>query len=71
MTYNVEYRMFAHDQVKSVDVIARNKEQAYQVATFEVIPEKEEMTPYSAWINSVTYKNGKTRFFNCFEGNAF
>lgn len=69
--YTVEYKMYNADKVKSVQVIANNKYEAYEKATYEVIPEIEAFSPYSTWVASVTYNNGNYRRFNNFEGNAY
>jgi hypothetical protein len=70
--YYVEYHL--HDSfspVKGVDVLAQNKEKAYEIATFEKIPAIEGTSPYSAWVASVTYNNGNYRRFNTFEGKPY
>lgn len=68
MAYYVKYKM--HDAVdqKGVCVAAANKAAAYDRAVYEVIPQKEGRLPYSAWVYSVTYNNGKYRRFNTCEG---
>lgn len=68
--YTVAYNLFGQKKEK-VDVIAQNKAEAYDVATFEIIPKEEGRLPYSAWVESVTYQNGNTRTFNTFEGNPY
>ena len=69
MTYHIEYRRYNHDQVNKINVIAKNKVDAYWKAV-DLITEKEG-TPYSVWISGVTYKNGRCRLFNQFEGNPY
>ena len=69
--YTVEYRTYSADKVKDVQVIAANKYDAYDKATYEIIPEIEGYVPYSSWVASVTYNNGNYRRFNNFEGNAY
>lgn len=69
--YSVEYKMHSADEIKRVSVIASNKQEAWDKATYEAIPEKEERVPYSSWVDSVTYKNGNVRTFNTFEGKPY
>ena len=64
--YTVKYRGFGDE--KFVDVLASSKEEAWDVATYEKIPDIEGKLPYSAWVSSVTYDNGRTRYFNTSEG---
>ena len=68
--YTVEYRI-AGNEVKSISFLAKNKFDAYDKAVYELIPQKEGETPYSAWVSSVTYQNGNCRYFNTFEGNPY
>lgn len=56
---------------KLIDLLANNKEEAYEKAFYEAIPEREGEMPYSAWVSSVTYQNGNVRYFNTSEGNAY
>ena len=53
------------DEVKGVMVPAHNKEEAYDIATFELIPQIEGRVPYSSWVHSVTYNNGNYHEFAC------
>ena len=69
--YIVEYRMYLSDQVKNVKVIAKNKEDAYDHATYDLIPEKEGSIPYAAWVRSMICKNGDEKFFNTHEGMPY
>ena len=70
--YHIEYRLDGSwSEIKSVDVIASNKAEAYDLATYEAIPAKEGRIPYSAWVASVTYQNGNYKRFNTFEGNPY
>lgn len=71
MTYHIEYKLHSADKVRNLDVVAKNKAEAYDKATYEAIPEKEGTLPYSSWMVSVTYQNGNYRRFNNFEGNAY
>lgn len=70
-TYHVRYRAWHCGEEKGVDVIANNKYDAYDKATYEVIPEIEGSCPYSSWVSSVTYNNGNCHYFNTSEGNAY
>lgn len=69
--YWVEYRILGEAEVKGIESHARNKEEAWDKAVYELIPEKEGECPYSAWVSGVTYNNGNYRSFNTFEGNPF
>lgn len=68
--YAVRYRMIGSEE-KLIDLLANNKEEAYEKAFYEAIPEREGEMPYSAWVSSVTYQNGNVRYFNTSEGNAY
>ena len=68
--YTVEYRIIGNE-VKRISFLANNKFDAYDKAVYELIPQKEGETPYSAWVSSVTYQNGNCRYFNTFEGNPY
>ena len=56
--YWVNYKMFMEAYEKEIDVLAKNKQDAYYKA-IDKIEEKEGCTPYSAWVYSVTYQNGR------------
>lgn len=64
--YYVEYRI--GQEVKGIDVLAKNKFDAYDKAVYELIPKREGEMPYAAWVCSVTYNNGNYRRFNTCEG---
>ena len=66
-TYRVQYKMFSADMPHNIDVLASNKEEAYDNALDALFPE----VPYSAWVYSVTYGNGRYVQFNTFEGKRF
>lgn len=68
--YAIRYRMIGSEE-KLIDLLANNKEEAYEKAFYEAIPEREGEMPYSAWVSSVTYQNGNVRYFNTSEGNAY
>ena len=70
-TYHVRYRNWSNGEEKGIDVAAANKAEAYDIATFEVIPEIEGSCPYSSWVSSVTYNNGRCHYFNTSEGNTY
>lgn len=70
--YTVEYKMHPTDAVQFVDVLARNKENAYDQAYYGDIPFKHNGAyAYSAWVASVTYQNGNCKRFNTFEGKPY
>lgn len=70
--YWVEYYLNGvHEEAKGLQVIAKNKVDAYDKATYEIIPEKEGRVPYSAWVSSVTYNNGNYKEFNTSSGNPY
>ena len=70
-SYYVTYKMHSAAEEKGIDLLARNKADAYDKAVFETIPKIEGEAPYSAWVTSVTYNNGNYRKFNTFEGNPY
>ena len=71
MTYHVEYKLFGSGEVKSVDVAAKSKVEAYNKAMYDKIPKIEGSLPYSAWVASATAQNGNYRQFNTFSGNPY
>ena len=70
-TYHVRYKMYQSSVELGIDVAAQNKENAYDKAVYEIIPQKEGCLPYSAWVSSVTYSNGNHNKFNTFEGKPY
>ena len=68
MVYSVRYRLWFGAETKRIDVIDKNKADAWDKAVFVKIPNKEGEIPYSAWVESVTYQNGNYRVFNTSEG---
>lgn len=68
--YTVRYNLFGQHR-DFIDVLAKNKEEAYDKAFFEEIPKIEGSLPYSAWVEAVTYNNGNHRDFNTFEGKPY
>lgn len=69
--YTVEYILYDVDKVKSISFLAKNKTDAYDKAVYEIIPEIEKESPYSAWVSSVTYSNGNYKRFNTSSGNPY
>ena len=69
--YYVEYKMNEASKVKGIQVLANSKYDAYDKAVYELIPDIEKYSPYSAWVASVTYNNGNYKTFNTFEGNPY
>lgn len=67
--YTVNYVMSSTGEEKYVAVPAKNKWDAYDKATYEVIPEIEGVLPYGAWVAGVTYNNGNYKTFNTSLGN--
>lgn len=67
-TYTVAYRMYSADEVHYTEVTAGSKADAWAAVAME--PQDGEY-PYSAWVESVRYSNGKERRFNTSEGNAY
>lgn len=70
-TYHVRYHLFQYSEEEGIDVLANNKEEAYDYAVYELIPDDNGHVPYSAWVESVTYSNGNYHTFNTSEGNAY
>lgn len=67
--YYVKYLLHGdYSPVKGIDLLAKNKYEAYDKATCELIPAREGRTPYAAWVYSVTYQNGNEKKFNTFAG---
>lgn len=69
--YCIEYKMYSADHVHGIDLLARNKADAYDKAVYELIPQRTGELPYSAWVASVTYQNGNHKRFNTGEGNPY
>lgn len=68
-TYHVKYKIIGSCEIeKGIDVVAKSKEDAYDKAVYEIIYDKEQCVPYSAWVSSVTYNNGNCHYFNTSEG---
>lgn len=69
--YWVKYRANRHEEEKGIDVLAKNKEDAYYKA-IDKITEKEGCYPHSVWVYSTTYQNGRHQVFkNTNEQNPF
>lgn len=73
MKYTVEYRATSCMGIESKDITieASSKVEAYDRAVYEAIPSIEGEMPYSAWVASVQYKNGRSHNFNTFEGKPY
>ena len=69
--YRVKYKMYSSSDEKYLEVSAKNKAEAYDWATYEVIPSVEGSVPYSSWVDAVLCANGKEHIFNTFEGNPY
>ena len=63
--YYVKYCMHPWEDEKGIQVAAHNKDEAYDIAVNEAIPNANEgHYAYSAWVSSVTYQNGNYHRFN-------
>ena len=60
--YWVRYKLNRYEVEKGIDVLAKNKEDAYYKA-LDKIEKKESQMPYSLWVYSVTYQNGRHQLF--------
>lgn len=69
--YAVYYKLHSAAEPKLIDLLAKNKYDAWDKAVYELIPEREGVHPYSAWVSSVTYNNGNCKYFNTFEGMPY
>lgn len=69
--YYIRYKMHQFGAERSLDVLAKNKVDAYDKAVYEIIPQREGGCPYSAWVCSVTHQNGNCQRFNTFEGKPY
>ena len=71
-TYKVADKFYQWDTVRYMYVQATNKAEAYYRAVWEKIPNAYKGDfPYSAWVESVKYANGRVHKFNTSEGNAY
>lgn len=63
--YTVNYRLHPYDEHETqISFLAQNKQDAYDKAVFEIIPQMEGESPYHAYVYSVTYQNGNYKIFN-------
>lgn len=69
--YTVEYKMRSAGEVRVMSVHAKNKEEAYDRATYDLIPLVENEHPFSTWVASRIYENGREQRFNTFEGKPY
>lgn len=56
---------------KGISVPAHSKEEAYDIAVYDLIPKIEGREPFGAYVYSVTYNNGKYHRFNHTYGDAY
>lgn len=70
-SYYIQYKMHQCSEVCGICIAAKSKEDAYDKAVYETIYQKEGSVPYSAWVYSVTYQNGRCKTFNTFEGKPY
>lgn len=63
-TYNVVYQDSPYNAGKNLSVCAKNAQDAYDKAVYEILP----TMPYAAYVSSYTTKDGKHHIFNlnCF-----
>lgn len=70
--YYVMYQLNGSwEEPKGIGFLAQNKFEAYDKAVYELIPQKEGKYPYSAWVHSVTFNNGKHKVFDTFSGKPY
>ena len=69
--YCIKYKMNQFGEEKAICVVSNTKADAYDIAVYENIPQKDGSVPYSAWVESVTYKNGNCKKFNTHEGRLY
>lgn len=60
--YYVKYRLNHYEEEQGIGLLAINKKDAYYKA-IDKVKEKEGHPPYSAWVTSVTYQNGRHQVF--------
>ena len=70
-TYNIRYKLSECAPECVIRVESCNCPDAYDKAVFEAIPEAAGHCPYSAWVESVEFKNGQIKRFNTFEGQPY
>lgn len=70
--YYIKYLLDGfYSKEQGIDVLARNKADAYMKAVYELIPAKDGRSPFGAYVHSVTYSNGNYRVFNHSYGDAY
>lgn len=62
--YTVCYELYQGAEPKRISFLAKNKQDAYDKAVYELIPQMEGEPPYSAYVYSVTCQNGNQKIFN-------
>ena len=67
--YFIEYKLYSSDKIHNLNVYASSCEDAYEKAIDYLYVAK--LFPYSIWVSSVTYNNGKHKQFNNFEGKPY
>ena len=63
-SYTVNYELHFGGETKAISFLAKNKQDAYDKAVYEIIPQKEGTPPYNAYVYSVTFQNGNYKIFN-------
>lgn len=71
MKYTVKYKKWSSSEEAEVVVEAASKGDAYDLATYDVIPKLIGEVPYSSWVDSVTYKTGRIHYFKTCEGYGY
>lgn len=71
-TYTICYTMSKYDTEREIEVKgARTNHEAYDLAVYRGIPEKEGRMPYGAYVDHVICKNGKKIQFNNLIGKPY
>jgi len=68
-TYIVNYREYASSKVCEVEVFAKNRYDAYDKVTYEMLDFGR--VPYSSWVVGYKRKDGSIHYFLTSEGNAY
>lgn len=69
--YTIAFKRSQFAEVEHIDVTEQSKERAYDIAVNYLLPIFNQINPFSAWVESVTYHDGTKRIFNTFEGKRF
>ena len=69
--YQINYRIESWSPVQEIEIEANSKADAWDAAMYEEIRRRTGEVPYSVWVVSVTYKNGRVQKFNTCEGLGY